>query len=129
MIEGSAEAVRTHAVTITATNGEKSAHQVLTLVAEAADALESPRFTSSHRAVFTVGKRGLYLIKVTPGYPVKTTITMRGKLVDGLSFRQTKNDQAAIVGTAERVRTRHLTITATNGKRSTTEDLTLVTKR
>ena len=127
-----ASATATGSDTITATIGRKAVTSPLPIVTVAAGAGASsvttqactltvdqtPAITSAAGTTFTVGKSGSFTIRTTPGFPATTTLTEKGTLPNGVSFKAGKNGTATLSGRAsatDSVGTYTFTITASNG--------------
>jgi autotransporter-associated beta strand protein len=86
-----------------------------------------PVFTTANSVLFTVGQTGAFNIATTPGLPASVTITEKGKLPAGVSFRAAKNGTAKLSGkpTAAAAGTYTITLTASSGVFSQPQTFTL----
>jgi hypothetical protein len=114
-------------VTITATNGiDPEATQDFTLTVT-----EAPTVTSPETAGFTLGTQGSFEVTTTGGFPTEVTLTLAGKLPEGLTFTDHGDGTATVSGTPAlgTVGDHDVTVTAANEAESTTQDITLTVAR
>ena len=100
-------------ITITANNQYTPAvNQSVTLTV-----VDPPTFLSSHSTTFVVGQAGSFTITTKAGLPTATTLTEKGTLPAGVSFKDNGNGTATLKGTpaAGKDGTYALTFTASNG--------------
>jgi hypothetical protein len=110
-ISGTAHAVSSAVVTITATNGiAPAATQKLTISVGIA-----PKFTSAAATIFTPKVTNTFTVTTTGSPP--PSITESGKLPKGVTFTTEENGTATISGTptTPKARSYKLMLTATNG--------------
>jgi len=108
-------------LTLTATNSAGSTHQSFTLTVT-----DAPVITSADHTTFAVGSAGTFTVTTTPGTPSSTTLTESGSLPSGVSFTDNGNGTATLAGTpaAGTGGSYPLTITASNGARSSNQSFT-----
>ncbi|HMF98824.1 MAG TPA: putative Ig domain-containing protein, partial [Vicinamibacterales bacterium] len=132
-ISGTPTAAGSTTVTLTATNILGTATQTLTLDVQPGSSPPpgpvtpsvAPAFTTATSATFVIGTSNLFLISTT-GQPA-ASLTLSGALPSGVTFTDTGNGVATLVGTAAvgTAGTYPLTITATNSAGSATQSFVL----
>jgi uncharacterized repeat protein (TIGR01451 family) len=88
---------------------------------------DPPIINSAAGDTFTVGKAGKFTIKTTPGLPATTTLSEKGKLPNGVTFKTGSNGTATLSGTPATGSggLYNLTIAASDASGATTQPFTL----
>ncbi len=112
-----------HDVELKASNGnEPEATQTLELTVD-----EAPGITSPTAAGFTVGEAGSFTVTTVAGFPSDTALTVAGDLPSGVTFVDNGDGTATLAGTPAdgTAATYPVTVEASNGKLSSSQDVTL----
>jgi hypothetical protein len=112
-----------HDVELKASNGnEPDATQTLELTVD-----EAPGITSPTAAGFTVGEAGSFTVTTVAGFPSDTALTVAGDLPAGLTFVDNGDGTGTLAGTPAdgSADSYPVTVEASNGKLSSTQDVTV----